>query len=204
MNRATRAAAVALGIYAGALAVLHGVFEVLQGNLVPESSLIQAMGPACLPDTVWHACLPAFSLLPSFLWSGAAAIVLGLILVAWSLLGSSGKWGAPLMLLLSAGLLPVGSGFVPVWIGLVAAAAAWQMRRTAAASSGAARFLARFWPGALLAQLAWFPGSWLVGALAPILMLRLGGVVFILFDILLPLLTAISAIAFDRVRRAAK
>ena len=38
-----------LDIYAGLLAIQHGVFEILQGSRAPDWLLINAIGPPCRP-----------------------------------------------------------------------------------------------------------------------------------------------------------
>lgn len=202
MNRATRAAAVGLGIYAGLLAIVHGIFEILQGNTAIDPMIIQAMGSSCQPDAVWHACLPALTLVPNFLVSGIVTVFLGAALVVWSLARAALKFGGIGMMLLSLGLLLLGGGFVPAYMGLLGGIAATQIRRDArGGAAGLARFLGRLWPTILLVLLAWFPLSWLLGWLLPQVMLNLRLPFFILFDLLLPLLTALSGIFYDRVRK---
>lgn len=204
MNRASRAASVGLSIYAGLLAILHGVFEILQGGGATEGLMIQAMGPACQADAVWHACLPAMTIIPSYSTSGFVVILLAIGLVVWSLVFAGWKYGSLGLFVLSLGLLPVGGGFVPVWIGLLGAVAATQVPRRKKESPGASRFLAALWPWTLLVLLAWFPLSWLLGWLLPAVMLLIHMPLFILMDLLLPLFTALSAIAYDRVKKSGK
>lgn len=204
MNRATRAAAAVLGIYAGVLAITHGVFEIMQGSGVPASAIIQAIGPACQPETAWHACLPALTLLPNFLVSGIVAVTVGVLILVWSFVFTTRNSGSLGLVLLSLGLIPVGGGFVPAWLGVLAGITATQIRRPPLAQtpSGTMRFLARFWPVSVLVLIAWFPLSWLLGAVLPDLMSSLALLLFLLFVVLLPLLTAFSAVAYDRAKRA--
>jgi hypothetical protein len=44
---------------------------------LPQGRLINSMGPPCQPETVWHACEPAITILPSFLITGILAVVIG-------------------------------------------------------------------------------------------------------------------------------
>jgi hypothetical protein len=46
--------------------------------------------------------------------------------------------------------------------------------------------------------IAWFPLGWLLGAVLPDLMSSLSLLLFLVFVVLLPLLTAFSAVAYDR------
>jgi hypothetical protein len=198
MNRATRAAAAALGIYAGVLAIIHGLFEIIQGSGVPTSPMVQAIGPACQPETAWHACLPALTLLPSFLMSGIATVTLGVVILVWSFVITR-KFGSLGLVLLSIGLIPVGGGFVPPWLGILAGITATQIRRPPPAQSPNAmmRLSARFWPVSVLVLIAWFPLGWLLGAVLPDVMSTLASPLFLVFTVLLPLLTACSAVSYD-------
>jgi hypothetical protein len=49
-NKATRAVALVLGVTAGLLGLEHGYFETRQGNLVPDSVVISAIGSPCQPS----------------------------------------------------------------------------------------------------------------------------------------------------------
>ena len=120
MNRATRATASILGIYAGLLGMVHGINEVLQGNVAPGGIMISAIGPPCQADTVWHACLPAMTLVPSFLVTGALSVLLSLITLVWAAAFVQRKRGGPILVLLAMMMVPVGGGFVPAFIGIIA------------------------------------------------------------------------------------
>jgi hypothetical protein len=85
-------------------------------------------------------------------------------------------------------LLLVAGGFVPAITAAAAAAAALPVR----AVPGAAPRLARAWPWALAAFLAWGLGGWWLGAVANDALLRLGGTTFLL-DLALPLAVAVTA-----------
>jgi hypothetical protein len=67
-----------LGIYAGLLAIQHGLFAAMQGSRAPDGLMFNAIGPPCQSDEVWHACFPAMTLIPNLLVTGIAAIVIGL------------------------------------------------------------------------------------------------------------------------------
>jgi protein-S-isoprenylcysteine O-methyltransferase Ste14 len=186
-----------LGGYAGLIAMQHGIFEILQGSHAPPGLLFNAIGPPCQADAVWHACFPALTLIPNLLVTGVAAVVgrfgdlcrLGARLYrstvarrAWILGASCPCW-----------LLLVGGGFVPVFIGLVAAVAGSLGRSPARLPRLA--FLAALWPWPLVLLALWLPGSWLLGHFFGPAMLSVGGLLFLVFDIGLPVLAAASAIA---------
>lgn len=104
------------GIFSG---VNHGVFEVLQGFARTEGLIIDAIGP---DQRFWPAGTePAFTLVPNYLVTGIASIVVGLATAAWSVWFLSSKHGRSVYLLLFVVLFLVGGGigqaffFLPAW-----------------------------------------------------------------------------------------
>ena len=190
-----------LGIYAGLLAIQHGVFAMLQGSRAPDGLLINAIGPPCQPEAVWHACYPAMTVLPNLRVSGMLAVAAGLAVVVWALAFAQRKHGGLILALLSLLMLPVGGGFVPVWIGLVAAAAAGGLRVPVKPGGAVWRILAALWPWPLWLMAVWAPGSWLLGHLFGPAMLALGGLLFLVFDVGMPVLAAFSGFAARLTRR---
>lgn len=132
MNRPLRITVAFLGLYAGIVGIQHGIFEMLQGNTAPDGLMFSAIGPPCRPETVWHACFPALSLIPNLLVIGVAALVVGLALLVWTLFFVRRRRGGWVLGGLAILLLLGGGGFVPVFIGLVAAAASSGLHRPAA------------------------------------------------------------------------
>jgi hypothetical protein len=202
MKRATRTAASTLGVYAGLLGVEHGIFETLQGSTTPDGLMINALGAPCEAETVWHACYPALTVVPNFLISGILAILAGLTVLIWAIAFVQRPRGGLILILLSLVMLPVGGGFVPVFVGVVAGVAGTQIgasftRWRAHFPGRFSRFLARLWPWPLAVLVAWVPGSWLLGSLFNQAMLNLSGLLFLLFDLGLPVLTVLSAFARD-------
>ena len=177
-----------LGGYAGLLGVAHGVFEVRQGAARTAGIVISAIGPPCEPAVVWHACLPAMSVLPTFAAAGAASIVLG-GLVAVLAVGRPGSGGG-LLLVASIGLLLVGGGFVAPVTGAAAAAS----RHGAGRAGGRPAWrLGRWWPWPLVAYLAWIAAQAIAGVVGNDLLVRLAGPALLLELALLALVVAGAA-----------
>jgi protein-S-isoprenylcysteine O-methyltransferase Ste14 len=182
-----------LGSYAGLIAMQHGIFEILQGSHAPPGLLFNAIGPPCQADAVWHACFPALTLIPNLLVTGVAAVLAGLAIAVWALAFIGRRRGGLGLGALALLALLVGGGFVPVFIGLVAAVAGSLGRSPARLPRLA--FLAALWPWPLVLLALWLPGSWLLGHFFGPAMLSVGGLLFLVFDIGLPVLAAASAIA---------
>ncbi len=195
MTKALRVTTAFLGLYAGLIAIQHGIFESLQGSRAPDSLMFNAIGPPCQSEAVWHACFPAMTLIPNLFITGIAVILIGLGMVVWAAVFVGRKRGGLVLGALSMLALLVGGGFVPVWIGLVAAVTA--SRLAAPVSPGGARWrsLAVLWPWPLALMTLWLPGSWLLGHFFSAAMLSAGGLLFFVFNLGLPVLAAASGLA---------
>lgn len=122
MNRATRINVAVLGVIFGLSGINHGFFETLQGNTPTGGLFISAIGEA---QKMWlHGDEPAFTLIPNFLLTGIAAMLIGLAIIAWSCGYVHKKNGPIILLLLFILLLLAGGGVAQVlffpWIYLVA------------------------------------------------------------------------------------
>jgi hypothetical protein len=203
VKTATRVTASALGVYAGLLGIEHGIFEIGQGNKAPPGLMIHAIGPPCQPDVVWHDCFPALTFIPNFLATGILVILIGLSMLIWGSRFVHRKNGGPVQLLLSALLLPIGGGFIPAFIGVIAGVAGTRIDNPPKWKR--AFFLANLWPWALMLLVLWFPGSWVVGHFFGQAMLELSTLPFFFFDIGLPLLIVFSGFLHDiRLRDASQ
>jgi len=177
-NRATRATVAVLGILIGLAGIDHGLFEVLQGNVRPDSVMIEAIGPA---QRFWqYGTETALTLIPSFLVSGILSIVIGMLVAVWALAFVHRRYGAAILLLLTVSLFLLGGGFAPIVLSILASAAAtridkplnWWRSHLPVTLRG---FLARLWPASLVALVVLFviavemaifgyPLLWLFGA----------------------------------------
>lgn len=153
MNKATRANVAVLGVVFGLSGMSHGFFETLQGNTLTGGMYISAIGEA---NRMWsHGSEPAFTLIPNFLITGIAAMVVGLLIIFWSLGFIHRRNGPTILLLLFILLLLVGGGVAQIlffpWIWLVATrinkTLAW-WRKTL--PGGLQETLGKLWPGALV------------------------------------------------------
>ncbi len=159
MNRATRANVATLGTIFGLSGMNHGFFEALQGNVPTEALFISAIGEA---QRMWpHGAESAFTLIPNFLLTGIAAMMVGLTLVVWSLGFVHKKSGPTVFIFLFILLLVVGGGvaqllFFP-FLWLVATRInqplAWWRRHLSVKSQAR---LAKCWPWSLVISAALF------------------------------------------------
>lgn len=147
--KATRITASLVGIYAGVLGAAHGIYEIQQGSVAPDSVLIEAIG-SCKAETVAHACLPAMTLVPDLRVSGVLAVLVGVMVVLWAGLLIERRRGPLVLGGLAVVLLLVGGGFLPPLYGLLGALVATQIHRHHAGwgwmPSGIPRLLAWLWP----------------------------------------------------------
>ncbi|WKZ35141.1 MAG: isoprenylcysteine carboxylmethyltransferase family protein [Anaerolineales bacterium] len=188
-----------LGIYAGLIAIQHGIFEILQGNTAPDGLIFNAIGTPCQAEMVWHACFPAMTLIPNLLVTGIAAMLAGVGMTVWAAAFVGRRRGGRVLGLLTLLALLVGGGFVPVFIGMAAAVTAGNLGSPARPGGAGWRFVAALWPWPLVLMALWLPGNWLLGHFIGGTMLSASGLLFFVFDIGLPALAAVSG--FGRAKR---
>ena len=189
MRKATRIVAATFGILAGIAGSGHGITEILQGNVRPASFMFASIGAPCVPETAWHACEPAMTLLPNLLIAGILTVLMGLLVILWSMAFVQRKNGGSLLILLSVVLLLVGGGFFPPLIGITAGIAGTRINMPLGAkpAGGLTRFASRLWPWPLVILVVWSMGQYLVGYLANDLLKSIMGLALLLILIPLPL-----------------
>ncbi len=117
-HSATRIVVSTIGILIGLAGIEHGFFEILQGDIVPDSLMITAIGP---DQRFWvGAAERALTIIPSYLITGIAAMIIGLILTIWVAAFVNRKYGASILLILSISLFLAGGGFGPLYFGVFA------------------------------------------------------------------------------------
>jgi hypothetical protein len=148
---ATRWVATVYGILVGLAGIEHGIFEILQGDVPTNDIMINAIGDAY---KFWSGSSErAFTIIPNFLWTGILAVIFGIIVVVWSTFFVERKYGASILFLLTITLFLVGGGFAPIFVSLLAVAAAtkiskplnWWRERFPARNT-----FSRFWPSILI------------------------------------------------------
>jgi len=117
---ATRVTATTIGVFFGLFSgVNHGFFELLQGNTPTDGLVINAIGEA---QRFWaEGTEPAFTIIPNFMVTGLASMIVGLAIVIWSIWFLPSKHGRSVFLGLFILLFLVGGGigqvffFIPAW-----------------------------------------------------------------------------------------
>lgn len=198
MKNPLRVTTAFLGVYAGLIAIQHGIFEILQGSRALAGLMFNAIGPPCQAEMVWHACFPAMTLIPNLFITGIAAILVGSGMAVWAAAFVSRRRGGLVLGALSVLALLVGGGFVPVWIGLVAAVTASRLAAPARPGGVGWRVVSTLWPWPLVLMTLWLPGSWLLGHFFGAAMLSAGGLLFLVFTLGLPVLAALAAHAHQK------
>lgn len=121
----TRIAASAIGVFAGLGGASHGPGEILQGNIAPNSLMINAW-----PELTALAGEPAMTVVPSFLVSGILTVIVGVIVAVWAAKFVQRKHGGLMLLLLSVLMLLVGGGLFPPVFGVAAGLIGTRIKRT--------------------------------------------------------------------------
>jgi hypothetical protein len=207
MRKAVRAVAALLGLLAGFGGPEHGVFEIMQGHVKPDGLMIVSIGPPCDPETVWNACEPAMTVVPSFLVTGILATIVGILTMVWAIAFVHKKRiGGPVLIGLSIVLLLVGGGLFPPFIGIVGGVVALFIypsprREPRRAPGPVSRFLAALWPWPVVAFFTWLFGQFVIGYFFND-WLRESGFLIPLLILGLKVLSIVSAFARDAGRAA--
>lgn len=108
-----------LGVLIALSGIVHGVFEILQGNKITETFIIQSIGAE---HQRWLNGEEAFTLLHNFLITGIAAVSISCIIIYWSIKHLHKQSGPIIFLILYISLTLVGGGiahilfFMPVYL----------------------------------------------------------------------------------------
>lgn len=108
VNQAVKITVATIGIIFGFGGISHGIFEAMQGNNPTGGLIIDAIGES---HRMWiHGNEPAFTVIPNFLLTGIAAIVIGTAIIIWSAGYLHKKNASLVFLLLFILLFLVGGG----------------------------------------------------------------------------------------------
>jgi hypothetical protein len=163
---ATRLVASTLGVLVGIFGMEHGFFEILQGNVLPTEAplglpidllgfgfIIDAIGPR---HEFWPgASEPAFTIIPNFFITGILAMIVGAIVVIWSLVFIDKKLGAQIFFLICIGLFLVGGGSPPLVNGIIAGLVASRINKPlnwwrTHISEDTQKMIAKLWPWSII------------------------------------------------------
>lgn len=185
---------VVLVTYSAIIGFIHGIGEILQAGSQSNSNLIYAIDVAD-PDKIWHAGLPAFSLIPDFLISGIITILISIAIVVFAnlLIESNYFKFLPLFFIL---LFLFGGGFVPPFIGIISSTSYIIKRKSnmnIKQPSFLRKLIAKLWIYLISVLILWFPSSWIIGWIFPAFRLQISSATFIMFDIILPILILLAA-----------
>ncbi len=106
----TRVVVIAFAILCGLTGIIAGIFEVLQGNIVPDGFTISTIGPkySMADDFTYFA----ITIIPNFLLTGTLAIFFSYLFIFWSVKCLDGKYGVLVLLGLAIVQLLMGGGWV--------------------------------------------------------------------------------------------
>jgi hypothetical protein len=119
---ATKATASTLCILGALSSVGHGIFEMLQGNVAPNSIRIEAISPA---HRFWeYGGEPALTIIPNFFITGILATLISLLVIIWAVAFIDKKYGLWGLIILTITMLLFGGGLAPPTFMLLAIIAA--------------------------------------------------------------------------------
>ncbi|PKN95127.1 MAG: hypothetical protein CVU44_00135 [Chloroflexi bacterium HGW-Chloroflexi-6] len=154
-NKSTSVYVIILGIFVGLGGIAHGVFETLQGN-TPTGGYLLDIG--------------VFTLIPNYLITGIAAIIVGLVVIVWTIGFIHTKNGSIIFLALSILLFCVGGGVAQVLFFILAWGVSTRINNPLAwwrkvLPKNTRKRLAQFWPTMLVSGFLFLcvaVGIWLI------------------------------------------
>jgi len=184
--------AMGLGSYAGVQGMVQAIVALCRGDMV-TGFLIHGVGAPCAPDRVWHACMPAVTLLPDMTFTAIMTMIVSFTIIVWSLVSVHVRYGGLVLIGASLLLVFVGGGFTGPLVGMLGGLSAlWAGGRPPRLA-----FLSGWWPWPLVILLVTYPFGFLFGYLFPELALRLRVLIIGGFDGLLPIVTVLTGWARD-------
>jgi hypothetical protein len=147
MNNCTKSYVIYMGILGGFAGTVHGIFEILRGNTPTGGVVLQTIG--------------AVSIIPNYLITGIAAIIVALSLASWTIGFIHKKNGPIVFLMLSILLFLVGGGVAQVLFFLLTWAVSTRINASLtwwrkALSENSRRSLAKSWSAIFVIGLFFF------------------------------------------------
>jgi hypothetical protein len=118
-----------------------------------------------VPEEIWNACEPAMTIIPNFLITGILAVMIGLVVLIWSIFFIQRKYGGAVLILLSIAMLLFGGGIFPPLIGMIGGVAGIKINEPISGKQPGSmlQFAAKLWPWPLVIFIGWVLGQWVVG-----------------------------------------
>jgi hypothetical protein len=146
---AARLTSSVFGILAGVGGLVHGIGEILQGNVRPEGLIVNSWTVGPIATNMGGE--PGMTIVPNLLITGILTVLVSLAIVVWSSAFMRDRAAGRILLLLSVIMLLVGGGFGPPIIGILAGVAGTAIDRPSPwwrgrLSRGVWRSMATLWP----------------------------------------------------------
>ena len=109
------------GILSGIGGFIHGIGEIIQGNVAPTGLVINSWTTGPISTNMGGE--PAMTIIPNLLITGIMGVIVALIGIIWSIAFVKRKNGGFIMILIFIGMLLVGGGFGPPIMGILAGVA---------------------------------------------------------------------------------
>jgi hypothetical protein len=157
--KATRIVVIAFAMLCGFTGIIAGYFEIIQGNAAPDGLIISTIGPEHSMWTTYSIYdlmepYSALTIIPNFLLTGIAAIIVSCIVVIWAVGFIHKKYGIIIFLFLSILQFLFGGAFV-MDMAIITAITATRINKPllwwrSHFSNNLKRLLSLVWPWALI------------------------------------------------------
>ena len=115
---AARATATVFGILAGLGGLVHGIGEVLQGNVTAKGFFVNSWTQGPIATNMGGE--PGLTIVPNLLVTGILTIIVSLTIVIWAAVFVQRKYGGWILVFLSIVMLLTGGGIAPPIMGILA------------------------------------------------------------------------------------
>ncbi|GAA5521142.1 hypothetical protein LQ318_05320 [Aliifodinibius salicampi] len=117
-NSAAKAIASSFGVLGGLGGLIHGIGEVLQGNIMIDGFYINSWDQG--PIAMYLGGDPAITIFQSFLIAGIVTLIISGVLIVWSVAFLNNKRSGVVLMLLSVAMLLSGGGVGPPTLAILA------------------------------------------------------------------------------------